>query len=57
LKILKIEIIKDEDLPPEIRAKFGLPPVPAKQRAAVDVDFYEHRRYLERKKLKKNSKS
>jgi len=47
---VSVREIDRDDLPPKIRAKLGLPPVPPKRDRPADKDFYEHARYLEQKK-------
>jgi len=49
MRILSIEVIRNEDLPAKIRARLKLPPLPAEPYEKPNVDFYEFQRLLERK--------
>jgi hypothetical protein len=53
MRITSIELIKDEDLPAEVRAKLKLSPLPPKPWKDANVDFYEHKRALERKRARR----
>jgi len=44
MRITSIELIDDDDLPAEVRAKFKLPPLPPKPWKEPNVDFYEFQR-------------
>lgn len=49
MKIVSIGFIRHEDIPPDVRKAFGMAPLPPEPRVEPKVDFYEHRRALERK--------
>ena len=53
MRITRIELVEEEDLPAEVRAKLKLPPLPPKPWKEPNVDFYEHKRALERKRARK----
>jgi len=53
MRITSIELVNEEELPVEVRAKLKLPPLPPKQRKEPNVDFYEFQRALERKRARK----
>ena len=52
MRITSIEIINNDDLPAEVRAKLRLPPLPPKPWKEPNVDFYEFQRAIERKRAR-----
>jgi hypothetical protein len=56
MRITRIEIISDDDLPAEVRAELKLPPLPPKPWKDPGVDFYEFQRSVERKRARKTKR-